>query len=59
METSGVLYIHCPRCQGAVCSGVVTTIAEAKARFHANVSFCVVCRDWFGWDFQRAEIRDE
>ena len=59
METPGVLYIHCPRCQSAVCSGIVTSIAEARARFRENVSFCVVCRDWFQWNLQRAEIRAE
>jgi len=59
MKTPGVLYVRCPRCDGAVCSGIVTTLAEARARFRENVSFCVVCREWFPWDAARAEIRPE
>ena len=49
MAVSGLIFVACPRCHHALCSGVVDTPDTARARYAENVSFCVVCRQWFKW----------
>jgi hypothetical protein len=58
-SVSGILFIRCPKCQAPVCSGIVSTVAEAMGRFGENSSFCLVCRRWFKWAEASAEVRAE
>lgn len=49
MSVSGIIYVGCPRCHLELCSGVVDTPAAVRQRYADNVSFCLVCRQWFKW----------
>ena len=46
---SGILFVRCPGCALAVCSGIVLSVTEAMQRFSNNSTFCTKCKRWFRW----------
>ena len=59
MSRAGVLFLRCPACHTAVCSGIVATVREASDKFAENRSFCLVCRQWFRWAEAQAEVHED